>query len=171
MRRVRFCDVLEEALNALQGDTAPAGDRYVYLPQSAAPFLFIYSRGAGLPKAGAEPAGAVPWAPQAATRAARACGHAPSASPRPATAPAARELTLRQQRALDELIALGAELTADFTAATLRRAFRVLARRYHPDRHPDCTPVDHARLSRLFAGLTDNYRCLLKLIDQEQRTA
>ena len=40
----------------------------------------------------------------------------------------------------------------------LRGAFRTLARRYHPDRHPNCTPIEKARLSRQFIQLHDAYR-------------
>jgi hypothetical protein len=46
------------------------------------------------------------------------------------------------------------------TRKALRVAFRTLARRYHPDSHPGCSPDDRARLSRLFAEATDRYRIL-----------
>jgi hypothetical protein len=72
-----------------------------------------------------------------------------------------RELTARQQRALDELVALGAELDADFTARELRSAYRTLARQFHPDRHPFSSHIEKARLARVFAALNENHRCLL----------
>jgi hypothetical protein len=72
-----------------------------------------------------------------------------------------RTLTSRQERALGELVKLGANLTRDFTASELRRAFRMLARQYHPDRHPDSSDSAKARLSRLFAEAAENYRQLL----------
>jgi DnaJ-class molecular chaperone len=72
----------------------------------------------------------------------------------------ARVLSSREQRALDDLIALGAELPADFTFDELRSAFRTLARRYHPDRHAGCRAEDKARLAHLFARTRDAYRTL-----------
>jgi len=76
-----------------------------------------------------------------------------------------RRLNARQQRALDRLVALGAELRADFSPHLLRSAFRSLARRYHPDRHPESDPAEKARLSGLFSELNDSYRRLLTLVD------
>ena len=48
------------------------------------------------------------------------------------------------------------------TLDALRNAYRTLARRYHPDRHPGCSPADRARLARLFAEATDAYRSLVR---------
>ncbi|MEI6667685.1 MAG: J domain-containing protein [Acidobacteriota bacterium] len=70
-------------------------------------------------------------------------------------------LTLRQQQAYDDLVKYGASLATDFTESELRSAFRVLARMYHPDRHPDCGPAEQDRLSRTFATLADAYRHLM----------
>jgi curved DNA-binding protein CbpA len=58
------------------------------------------------------------------------------------------------------LNALGAGLGEDLSATTLRRAFRRLARRYHPDRHPESSPAELEHLARLFAEATDHYRVL-----------
>jgi DnaJ-domain-containing protein 1 len=80
--------------------------------------------------------------------------------PLPAPRPP-RQLTVRQQRALDALVALGAELDANFTARELRSAYRALARQYHPDRHPFSSHIEKARLARVFAALNQNHRCLL----------
>lgn len=74
---------------------------------------------------------------------------------------ARRPLTKVQERALGELIRLGANLTKDFTAGELRRAFRMLARQYHPDRHPHSSDSAKARLSRLFADAAESYRQLM----------
>ena len=56
----------------------------------------------------------------------------------PVAAPAqpCRRLTAAQWRSLDLFNQLGAGVRADFSAGELRSAFRALARRYHPDRHP-----------------------------------
>jgi hypothetical protein len=73
---------------------------------------------------------------------------------------AARELTAEQQRALAGLIALGARLDAGFTQRELQSAFRSLARRFHPDRHPDSTDAERTTLSRQFAAVLEHYRRL-----------
>jgi hypothetical protein len=72
-----------------------------------------------------------------------------------------RRLTKRQRRALDELVGLGADLHADFTDRELRSAYRTLARRYHPDRHPASSETEKARFARVFADLNENHRRLL----------
>ena len=69
-----------------------------------------------------------------------------------------------QQRALRELLACGAELHDDFTADDLRRTFRSLAQRYHPDRHPGAGVDEHRRLATTFARVNDGYRELLKKV-------
>jgi hypothetical protein len=86
-------------------------------------------------------------------------------SKRPRRPAPPRRLSARQQRALDRLVALGAELRADFSLHILRSAFRSLARRYHPDRHPESDPAEKARLSGLFSELNDSYRRLLTVVD------
>lgn len=68
-----------------------------------------------------------------------------------------RVLSPTEQRALDRLVDLGATIDASFTAEELRSAFRALARRYHPDRHPKASATERARLSSLFAQLRQAY--------------
>ena len=46
------------------------------------------------------------------------------------------------------------------TPDALRQAYRTLARRYHPDRHPGRTAADHERLARIFAEATALYQQL-----------
>ena len=46
------------------------------------------------------------------------------------------------------------------TPDALRRAYRKLARRYHPDRHQECSAAERERLARLFAEATDLYSSL-----------
>lgn len=72
-----------------------------------------------------------------------------------------RTLSPRHQRALDVLVRGGASLHADFTPAELRTAFRDLARRYHPDRHPGSDEAASSRFARMFAELNESYRVLL----------
>jgi hypothetical protein len=92
----------------------------------------------------------------------------PPYTPSPVVAPIAptsntarRILSPRHQRALEALIGFGATLHADFTDAELRSAFRALARRYHPDRHPGSDASESSRLAQVFAGLAEHYRELL----------
>jgi DnaJ-class molecular chaperone len=61
------------------------------------------------------------------------------------------------------LEALGAVLPADFTSDELRAAFRSLARRYHPDRHPRCSEDERIRLGVLFGHAHDAYRTLSRI--------
>ena len=75
-----------------------------------------------------------------------------------------RVLVARERRALRELIALGADLNADFTATELRRAFRLLALRYHPDCHPNQDEQAKAQLSRTFSEVAEHHRCLLAVV-------
>ena len=48
------------------------------------------------------------------------------------------------------------------TPDALRRAYRTLAHRYHPDRHPSSGPAERERLARLFAEATEYYRLLTR---------
>lgn len=94
----------------------------------------------------------------------------PAPEPRPFATPLAgavdaparprRRLAGPQRRALDELVALGARLTDDFTAAELRTAFRALARHYHPDRHAAASDAERIVFARQFARVHDAYRLL-----------
>jgi DnaJ domain len=118
---------------------------------SARPVFLFGDAGTGFTAGPARPAassGASPWTPVYGART--------GAHLRPA-----RRLTAVQQAALDTLRELGAAaLDAASTDAEIRTAFRTLARRFHPDRHPGCPESDRARLSRTFATLCDAYRTL-----------
>jgi hypothetical protein len=76
-------------------------------------------------------------------------------------------LTLMEQRALDALIDLGASIAPDFTPTELRAAFRALAREYHPDRFPNASESDKARLARSFARARDAYQILKTAISAD----
>jgi hypothetical protein len=91
----------------------------------------------------------------AAARPAAAPRREPSRPSTPAIA-----LTALEKRALTALNTLGADLDEHLSIDTLRRAFRQLAHRYHPDRHPGTSAAEHARLARLFADVTGHYRLL-----------
>jgi hypothetical protein len=84
-----------------------------------------------------------------------------SAQPRPRVA-SAHSLTPAQRAALDYFRAAGAPTLDDgFTCDSLKQAFRQLALRYHPDRHPGCVEHERRRLAATFAGVHDAYRTLL----------
>lgn len=71
------------------------------------------------------------------------------------------KLSARERHALNALNELGADLTFEhLSPSTLRRAFRRLAQRYHPDRHPHATADDQQRLARAFVEATAHYRVL-----------
>jgi hypothetical protein len=80
---------------------------------------------------------------------------APPPPPRPQ-----RTLMPHEQRALDYLVNLGARLDSDFTEPELRSAYRMLAREYHPDRHPGSTEQQKDRLTALFRRLRQAYEHL-----------
>jgi hypothetical protein len=80
---------------------------------------------------------------------------APEPPPRPR-----RTLSPRQQQALDVLVGLGGRLESDFTPDDLRRVYRTLARRYHPDGNPGCSDVEKAQLASQFARAHDAYEHL-----------
>jgi hypothetical protein len=72
----------------------------------------------------------------------------------------ARRLTPAQRGALDALRSLGASVGDDFTSAEIKSAFRALARRFHPDRHPWSTDTERTAFARAFASACDAYRTL-----------
>ena len=74
--------------------------------------------------------------------------------------PVRRRLSRREQRAFDELEALGGTLAVDFTFDQLRSVFRSLARRYHPDRHSDSSTHDKTRLAEQFTKAREAYQVL-----------
>ncbi len=90
--------------------------------------------------------------------------HAPSVAPALPTRPV-RHLTIGQRQALDALVALGARLDDAFTARDLRSAFRTLARRYHPDRHPALDGRDAARLAAHFTRAREAHDQLRTVAD------
>ncbi len=74
---------------------------------------------------------------------------------------APRVLKPAEDTALNTLVRLGASLDRAFTARELRSAFRELAHRYHPDRHPHASDNERLRLGATFAELTSAYGVLL----------
>ncbi len=144
-----FAEVLDEFLQphlaAAHAPQQPAPAR----PAPANPFLFsaAYQRGTwSLPK---EYVGATaPHAASGVTRSTVSAARPP------------RRLTAGQQRSFDALIEFGAALPADFSAQELRAAFRALARRYHPDRHPFADAGEVTVLSRQFTAITGHYELL-----------
>jgi hypothetical protein len=77
----------------------------------------------------------------------------------------ARVLTAAQWQSLACLNTLGARLTPDFTLDELRRSYRWLARRLHPDRQHECDEAERRHRARQFAEATGHYRRLLAFVD------
>jgi len=153
-----FAEVLDDALGVTPGPATYASrGATTFTHQPAHPLLFVK-----LPAfAGARVTYATAPSPSAKSA---DTGRFDAPTPVEVRRPV-RTLTPVQQRALDGLNALGAALTSGFTAHELRRAYRQLARRVHPDRHPHATAQERERLSRTFADATDNYRRLLALVE------
>lgn len=145
-----FSDILDQKLGDFDPEPPPAS-AHAWRPPSPGPtVLFFDLRFCGA----AVQTGHVPGS----------ASHEPWASPCVRPVPPARPrriLTVAQQQALEDLARHGATLAADFTESELRSAFRALARRYHPDRHPESGALEQARLSNTFASLTDAYRHLM----------
>jgi hypothetical protein len=150
----QFAEILAEKVGRFEATGRPAAGSRAPHAKPHPPVVLFFHHGAG--------------APVMDNRVARAygAGFRPRAAAAPAPEPPrpARILTDREQRALAHFVAMGAKLRSDFTNQDLRSAFRLLARLYHPDRHPGCSEFEKARLSRLFAGLHDAYRTLLASI-------
>lgn len=75
--------------------------------------------------------------------------------------PPRRRLSQTQQLALDCLRGFGAAFLADdFTYADVKRAFRLLVKRFHPDSHPGAGEAERAYLARAFIRITLAYQQL-----------
>lgn len=70
-----------------------------------------------------------------------------------------------QRLAFERLVLLGADLADDFSAEDLRREYRRLARRFHPDAHAHCAPLERAQLARSFVEAAEDYRCLREVVE------
>lgn len=110
--------------------------------------------------AAASPAGMASPRPDAAAH--RAYVSSLETAPRPgAPRPPARVLSLAQRRALECLRGFGAvTLDESFTDDEVRSAFRSLALRFHPDRHPAVGDDDRRYLAEAFDRVTRAYRQL-----------
>ncbi|MEZ5290926.1 MAG: DnaJ domain-containing protein [Vicinamibacterales bacterium] len=78
----------------------------------------------------------------------------------PAPVRPVHRLSEAQRAAFDRLVELGATLSLAFLSAELRREYRRLARRYHPDAQAGAPPDLRAALADRFRAATDAYRCL-----------
>jgi hypothetical protein len=101
--------------------------------------------------------------PRPASRATTAAPESGRATAVAAPLATGRVLTPSQREALVSFVRLGARLTPEFSESELRSAFRTLARRYHPDRHPTSGDAEKARLARVFADLNAHHQQLLSV--------
>lgn len=154
---VAFAEILDEKLGAFTAFT-PRPVPFS-TPRYTPPHPLLYA--APHQQYRTAPYGAVPPGRRHVARAPVPASPVVGSAPPPR--PAARTLTGREQAAFERLTALGARIGLDFSAVELRRAFRTLARRYHPDRHPDSDAAEQARLAGLFADIHDHYRVLARL--------
>ena len=167
-----FADVLDAELGCTNvppgGGGSGSGHRVLTAPLFVLEMPFPAARDAGgglrsaLPAAGLRVMGRVgaPARPASPTH--------PQDPPPPRHTPPpvpAIRLTRLEARAVEALNRMGAGLDDRVSLDTLRRAFRRLARRYHPDRHPGTSAVEQDRLARLFAEATDHYRLLAAALE------
>jgi hypothetical protein len=172
-----FADVLERELRRSAPDVFDGGAHAIW---SASPNPFLFASGSSIasaqmvaPAAGPMFSTAPRFLVDETARAEAVPGPPPVPSdtawiaetPAPVVQQPPRILMAREGRALRELIALGADLQPGFTAADLRSAFRILARLYHPDRHPEADAEKHARLARTFSEVAEHHRCLLAVVE------
>jgi hypothetical protein len=82
-----------------------------------------------------------------------------ASAPGPANPPRTpARLSTSERRAADELRRLGAvSLGDEFSRADVKRAYRVLARRFHPDAHPWASDAERAYLADAFGRITAAY--------------
>ncbi len=142
MRASRFTAVLDEALRrAAPEPEIPGATAWTRWPDAppAAPFLRVPPLTAAAPR----------WT---------------LADGAPVRRPAHR-LTAEQQQAFERFERLGARVPSGFTADELRREYRHLAVRFHPDRHGDCSPLEREQRARSFSEAADLYRVLRAVVE------
>ena len=110
---------------------------------------------AGRVRGYAEPGSRVGFEPTVPPLPPPAAGRGPATPPRPrlALSPSGRE-------ALERLRQWGADLPDDFTAEELKRAYRHLARQFHPDHHATAPAATRAALGSAFHQIHVAYRQL-----------
>jgi hypothetical protein len=177
-RGVAFDDLLDEKLAAQPSDSRPAATSGPAGMATAYGFFFVdapRTAVASSPGTRDHQVGRLGWtaaadatsvdrrfagAVNADTVRVRVDSTAPPTRTPAAPVRARRALSNREQRALTDLLALGATLSGDFSFDELRSVFRTLARRYHPDRHTGCNEQDKARLAGQFTRARDAYEIL-----------
>jgi hypothetical protein len=163
-----FADILAEKVGRPKFGTRPTQASRPDFARAQAPVLLFFHTGNGPATAfdhRAAKAYGIPFVPRPEPVPIQTVPPVrPAQKARPAEPKPPRVLTERQHTALTLLVSLGAQLDADFTARQLKTAFKVLARLYHPDRHPGCSEFEKARFSRQFAAVHEAYRQLLAVL-------
>jgi hypothetical protein len=157
-RRATFADLLEAELNCTN---VPHAFGWQNRPLTTPLFVFAHSGPAGQ-SGGVGPRYTPPSDPP---RGPVGPMYVPTPEERArlrSARPTSRTIRLSglERRALAALNSLGAGLDENLSPSSLRRAFRELARRYHPDRHPGSSPAEQERLARVFVEATEHYRVL-----------
>ena len=155
-----FAELLESELNCTNmPPTAGAWNRPLTVP------LFVFARPQPVVGVGSVDSRSTASPLNAPRRDTRSHANPPTLESRttPVTEPPTTRrirLSAREQGALTALNDLGADLGGSLSPSTLRRAFRQLAHRYHPDRHPGASAAEQDRLARVFVDATEHYRVL-----------
>jgi hypothetical protein len=76
-----------------------------------------------------------------------------------------RRLSVAEQHALAQLVTFGALLTESFSAGDLKREYRRLALRHHPDRRRAGAGQAVTDASTTFAAIAEAYRCLRRVVE------
>jgi hypothetical protein len=160
-----FAQVLAEHLAALpQTPLSPPRPSPDPLRQTPDPGLSAFARpGAYWPPARERP-DPLPAAPLRSVDPRDSAPAGPSRPPRVAARSRAERDALALLRACG-----AASLREDCSRVEVRRAYRALARQFHPDCHPGCAPEDTARLAETFATITAAYRTLATPVPARRR--
>ncbi len=148
---MRHVPTFDELLDAALAAEAPSSDDAGLAMPPEAPYPFVYYR--ALRSLGTDLAAIRRHQPRPLAGAARGRDRQ-----------TIRQLTAAQREALCALNELGARLDPNFTLADLRRTFRSLARRCHPDAHHDAGPVERGHLARVFTTMHSQYQELLRAV-------
>lgn len=164
-----FDDVLDELLVSAIPEPQPRVARQVAGTATAYGFFFTASPASAslarhvessIARAGLRSAEVTTATPECTPRRHRMTTPASVSTDPQFAEPKKHPLSAREREAFRHLAALGGDLGEAFTFDELRRAFRKLALRYHPDRHTGCGDHTRSQLAQTFAQARDAYQVL-----------